>query len=177
MKTRSQTKREKQKIPRLNEDVFGIILQHVIKKQRDRVMTSLKFIGNHFDGCEDMYDYCTKRDNCLYYHDKSLGDYVEWPHQIETNSQRLVYHTKIKLFPNIYFENQQPLHNMISSSRELDLLLETFRHFSYVFNCHCDLTHGEMTPTEFIQELQDHLDTRESRSRFLVELLEKTNEV
>ena len=43
MKTRSQTKKEKlaneaRKIPQLNEDVLGIILDHVVDKQQRRIL-------------------------------------------------------------------------------------------------------------------------------------------
>ena len=184
MKTRSQTKSEKLKIPRLNEDVFGIILKHVIQKQRLQVMISLRFIVNHFeDDLEDVYDYCTESDispieERLCYHDTNLRDVVQWPHQLKSNSQRLVYHTKIKLYSNLYFENDLPFPNLISSMEELDMLWETFKHFSNVFNYPDEIMgHGMMTPIEFIQKLRKHLKMRQARSRFLVGLLKGTKHV
>ena len=54
MKTRSQAKKE-QKIPKLNEDIFGIILKHVIRMEQDRVMKSFEVISNHFGHGEDYY--------------------------------------------------------------------------------------------------------------------------
>ena len=49
MKTRSQTKKEKlnnkkRKIPQLNEDVLGIILKHVVKKQRKHILETVELL-------------------------------------------------------------------------------------------------------------------------------------
>ena len=47
MKTRSQTRKEKLKIPQLNEDVLGIILKHTIEKQQEYVLNTYEIIEDH----------------------------------------------------------------------------------------------------------------------------------
>ena len=179
MKTRNQAKNERQKVPKLNEDVFGIILKHVIQREQVKVKSSFVFIGNHFGGCEncllDNFCPCDRNKslgNCIFTIDEGLDDNVQWPRQLKSNSQRLVYHTKIKLLSNTYCENELPLSVLISSEEELDMIWETFKHFAYILNRHQSMKRGIMSPTEFVQELRDHLDTRQTRSWCLIQLLE-----
>ena len=54
MKTRSQTRKEKHdhqkpKVPQLNEDVMGIILKHVMRKEKKYMMETYWIIQNHFN--------------------------------------------------------------------------------------------------------------------------------
>ena len=49
METRSQTKKEKldnkkRKVPQLNEDILGIILKYVVKKQRKHILETVKLL-------------------------------------------------------------------------------------------------------------------------------------
>ena len=177
MKTRSQAKKE-QKIPKLNEDIFGIILKHVIRMEQDRVMKSFDVISNHFGHSEDYYS--TSYYSCRPFHqyllsnDTDISDrHVQWPKQLESNSQRLVYHSNIKLFSNYYYENDHPLQNLITSHEALGSILETYKHFSYVFNYHPGIRYGKMSPGQFIQELRNHLYAGKLSSSSLVEKLKK----
>ena len=67
-----------------------------------------------------------KCDQNLDYHNFS------WPDSLKTNSQRLIHHAELKMFPNAGMDISIPLERYISSNRELDLMLETFKHYEII---------------------------------------------
>ena len=177
IKSRNYTKKEKERnIPRLNEDVFEIILNHVIRMEQDRVMKTFGVISNHLCHCEDHYLDCAYSflHEYLIWNDRRLSDrHIQWPKQLESNSQRLVYHTNVKLFPNYYFDNEIPLHELVLSPEALDPIFQTFKHFGYVVNYNDGMKHGKMSPSEFIQQICNYLIARKLYSRSLAEKVKK----
>ena len=122
MRTRSQTKKEKldkekTKIPQLNEDVLGIILKHVVKKERRHIIQTLNIILQH--KLSVLRDFRPPRD-------------MIWPDHLNTNSRRLIYHTKTKLFPNNFLDVSCHLEDYITRKRDLDLLWVTMKHFGLI---------------------------------------------
>ena len=99
MRTRSQAKKEKldnekPKIPQLNEDVFRIILKHVIKKQRKHVLKAFIILD---DEMEDLITFDTEDGFDVW----DVSSYrIEWPDHLNSNVRRLVHHTHVMLFPH-----------------------------------------------------------------------------
>ena len=54
---------------------------------------------------------------------------VEWPDYLDSNSRRLIHHTKVKLFPDYYVRIPKDIEVLMQSKRDLDLLWQTFKHF------------------------------------------------
>ena len=155
LKSLIQTKKEKLdceecKIPQLNEDVMGIILRLVVQKQQKHVVRNVEVIGNHFSDPYDPKDFFE-----ISFKDKNLGYNISWPETLKTNSRRLVHHAKLKMFPNVKMSIKKPL-NGIVSNRELDLMLETFKHF----DCIVDHLLGPMKPVEYICRQRKFLNHR-----------------
>ena len=126
MRTRSQAKKEKlekQKVPQLNNDVLGIILKHVIKKQKKHIMDTVAVIENYLD--PDEYVLVGRGPS------RFSGD-IKWPDYLNTNHRRLAYHTKVKLFRNYGLNIPRSLDDHIKSKRDLDLLWKTVKHFDYI---------------------------------------------
>ena len=121
MRTRSQAKKqkldnEKRKIPQLNEDVLGIILKHVVKKQQKHVLDIIAVIEDHLDPDR----YMLKK----YEHHSSE---IKWPNYLDSNSRRLIHHTNVKLFPNYELIFPGSIENHIKSKRDSDLLWNTVK--------------------------------------------------
>ena len=136
----------------------------------------LGVISTHFAHCEDHYLDCAYSfmHEYLIWNDRRLSDrHVQWPKQLWSNSQRLVYHTNVKLFPNYYFENEIILQELILSSEVLDTIFQTFKHFGYVVNYNEGMRHGKMSPSEFIQQIYNYLIARKLYSRSLAEKIKK----
>ena len=165
MKRLNQTEKEKldnrTEIPRLNEDVMGVILQHVFRGQRERVERNMKYqTYNKYEM------YLVKK---LIKRDENLDlRHFAWPESLKTNSQRLIHHAELKMFPNVklglhadyedendedyfydkYDNDLQLLLKVESADKELDSMLETFKHF----DCIVARPFGSIKPAEFIQK-------------------------
>ena len=130
MKTRSQTKKEKlekenEKIPQLNEDVLGIILKHVVRMETNEVLKSFEVIKEHYS------QFLHPDDGPGIIHTPFLN-HVEWPNYLDSNSRRLVYHTKAKLLSNRKLSVHEQFDLHVTSKAELNLLWKTFKHFPWV---------------------------------------------
>ena len=124
MRTRSQAKKqklEKRKIPQLNEDVLGIILKHVVKKQQKYVSDTIAIIGDHL--YPDRY--------MLKKYDHRSSE-IKWPDHLDSNSRRLIHHTNVKLFPNYKLVFPTSIEHLIKSKRDSDLLWKTVKYFDFV---------------------------------------------
>ena len=166
MKTRSQTRKEKhdhqkRKVPQLNEDVLGIILQHVMRKEQEYVSETNSIVLDHF-----WYARLRKR--------QSSND-IEWPDYLNSNSRRLVHHTYVKLFPGytLAVNRHISFHKHVNSKRDLDILWKTLRHYgaitlqNNVFGEDCEDDHDIMTPAEFFRRLWDWIRPTSSLIREL----------
>ena len=134
MKTRSQTRKEKagnlnRKIPKLNEDVLGIILKHVVLEEQNQIMKRFRVIQKHFDllltGPDDGLE--------TGYIPDRYDDHVEWPDYLDSNGRRLMHHTNVKLFRNRELIIHDNFISHVTSKRELNLLWKTFKHFGQVY--------------------------------------------
>ena len=154
----NQTKKEKldnkTEIPQLNEDVMGVILQHVFRGQRESVERSMHrtYLVKKLIKRDENLDLC----------------HFAWPESLKTNSQRLIHHAELKMFPNVklgihadyedendedyfydkYDNDLQLLLEVESADKELDSMLETFKHF----DCIVARPFGSIKPADFIQK-------------------------
>lgn len=131
MRTRSQAKKEKldkekPKVPQLNEDVFRIILKHVIKKQRKHVITNFIILD---DEMEDLIIFEPVDGFDL----RSASAYrIEWPDYLNSNIRRLIHHTNVKLFPHSIIKVDRKIERLIKSKQDLDTLWDTFKYYRFV---------------------------------------------
>ena len=65
-------------LPKLNEDVYGVILKWVVRKEQTRLLET----------------------NMIFSKPGNVNLKVEWPKALELNSERLVHHTSVKLLSN-----------------------------------------------------------------------------
>ena len=136
MKTRNHTKKEKfdyenRKIPQLNEDVLGIILKHVVRKEKVKIFDSMLTIRNHF-----MFDLKPGLGSELFdlFFDRidTRWDTVEWPDYLDSNSRRLIHHTNVKLFPYVLLSIHKGFNLHLTTKRELDSFWKTLKYFGGV---------------------------------------------
>ena len=166
----AETKKKKldnnqSKIPQLNEDVIGIILRHVVRKQKIHIAKKFAIIKDHFKRLYHQDNLGSWETFVLVRRSSDLDPYYfKWPESLKTNSQRLVHHSKIKMFPNIKIDIYIPLDHYIVSNRQLDLMLETFKHFNGVVGPSC-----AGSPAEFIRENRNFFNYRHT----LVDKLEE----
>ena len=174
MKTRSQTKKEKltkaneaRKIPQLNEDVLGIILDYVVAKEQSRILRTINTIQNH---CKETID----RKGQFYWSFDSptyeTSHTVHWPDHLDSNSRRLIHHTKVKLFPNFHLTMDERLKFHIASKQELDFLWQSMKNCGSVCFHWRDI-HKRITPAKYFKELWDKIQAQRSLIEHLEEKL------
>ena len=181
---------EKSKIPQLNEDVIGIILRHVIQKHQNYVSKKFEVIAQHFNDIAGIpiqnrpsFIHAYQSTYDVYFSKEYYGEFswtkqnpnldirhFAWPDALETNTKRLVHHAELKMFPNVKLEIgfNMPLERYILSNRELDLMLETFKHFACI--APMATLDGFVKPADYIEYLRSSLDHRGS---LLAEKLEE----
>ena len=120
---------EKLKIPQLNEDVLGIILKHTVEKQQEYVWHTYKIIEDHLNILLEVQNDVIDVDTSF-----ADGEFnsVQWPDDLNSNSRRLVYHTKAKLFPTYKLILPPKMDDIIKTRREMDLLWATLKHFGTI---------------------------------------------
>ena len=124
---------EKPKTPRLNEDVLGIILKFVVKKEQRNIIESVFDIE-----CSLMLEHPgLKMEEDIEVRSRSEGvdlDHVIWPDYLHSNSRRLIHHTNVKLFPNRELTIHKALTLRITRKRELDEFWKAAKHFGLVLH-------------------------------------------
>ena len=135
MRTRSQAKQEKldrenPPIPQLNEDIFGVILKHVLAKQKDYIMDTMIILDDNLGDSEGDLIRFTKEDGFIA--ESYLAYRIDWPDYLNSNIRRLIYHTSIKLFPHDVINIERKIESLIKSRQDLDILWGTFKYFGFV---------------------------------------------
>ena len=170
MKTRSQTKnekleKEKPKIPQLNEDVFGIILKYAVEKQQRHVMDTIDIMREHLATPHVPKHIIIQ---LIPYTIEPSPNHliVEWPDYLDSNSRRLIHHTKVKLFPDYHVRIPKDIEVLMHSKRDLDLLWQTFKHFEEIHFWHdfrdenYEDYENEELPRRVFQELWKKIQAR-----------------
>ena len=178
MKTRSQTKKEKlesqkPKIPRLNEDILGIILDHVIRKEQRKIKEAVFDIEEHFI----LERPGLSMDEEITVMSRTEGialDHVIWPDYMDSNSRRLINHTQVKLFPNRELSIHQAFSFRVTTKRELDTYWKVFKNFGLVIHRFRDGgRYEELDAAAYIRKLWTTIQERQTSREWLIKKLEK----
>ena len=119
------------RVPKLNEDVMGIILDFVVAREQNRLIQATSKLWCNEDIDEmSIFDFhgfrrVALQSEAILYHEKDIRSTinsqvdrsVNWPEDLKTNSQRLVYHSNIKLLPNVILEVRPSCINETTNSR------------------------------------------------------------
>ena len=178
MKTRSQTKKEKlenqnSKIPRLNEDILGIILDHVIRKEQRNIIEAVFDIEQHF-----MFERpgltMEEEITVMSRTEEVALDQVIWPDYMDSNSRRLIQHTQVKLFPNRELSIHQAFSFRVTTKRELDTYWKVFKHFGLVIHRFgYGGRHEELDTAAYIRKLWNIIQERQTGRKSLIKKLER----
>ena len=180
MKTRSQTRKENlekenRKVPRLNEDIFGIILKHVVRKEQENIMDRHCLIRDHFMVFGLEPGLSTDEDLDVTSSSREPSLYVKWPDYLNSNSRRLVHHTNVKLLWDFNLSMHAGFNLHVTTKEELDSIWKTFKHFGGV-ELREDFDYcGEPLPIwYYFRQLWTRIQARLAARDAMIEKLEKS---
>ena len=178
MNTRNLTKKEKlasqkPKIPRLNEDILGIILDHVVRKEQRNIIEAVSEIEDHF-----IFERPgLTMDEGITVMSRTEGvalDQVIWPDYMDSNSRRLIHHTQVKLLPNLKLSIHQAFSFRVTTKRELDKYWKVFKNFGLIIHRFGDGgRHEELDAAAYIRKLWTTIQERQTSREWLIKKLEK----
>ena len=122
-KTTNRNKEENQAvssaIPQLNEDILGKILKFVVEGKQKQIYDVIEKEKQwpHNNQFKDAGTFKKDLNSEVFAIGKTGLHLVNWPELLETNSQRLVHHSEVKMMGNVYyyhwaekFQDSQPRH-------------------------------------------------------------------
>ena len=158
----------KPKIPRLNEDVIGIILKHVVEKQQRHILDTIECMREHL--ASPLMSERKKQKLITFFCDDPSPNHlkIEWPDYLYSNSRRLINHTKVMLFPayEVRLPKEVEILKLMKTRQDLDLLWQTLKHFEEIsfFNCVHDENYEyydkESLPNRVFQKLWKKIQAR-----------------